>query len=94
MSSPYTIEFLPSAARQLSKLPKPDRRRLTAVIDGLAQNPRPPDCKVLKNRPSLYRVRAGNLRVIYSIEDERLIVLIVRVARRGIAYRGFPARGS
>ena len=90
MSSDYAIEFLPSAAGQFRKLPKPDQRRFAAVIDALRRNPRPPGCRSLKGYPGLFRIRAGRFRVVYRMEDDRLIVLIVRVARRGIAYRNLP----
>jgi mRNA interferase RelE/StbE len=56
------------------------------VIEGLAQNPRPPDCKKLKDMDDLYRVRVGDYRIIYQVKDEEVLVLVVRVAHRKDAY--------
>ena len=91
MNSDYSIEFLPSSARQIKKLPKTAQRRLAAVIDGLAENPRPKGARSLSGHPGLLRLRSGQFRIVYMIEDERLVVLIVRVARRSAAYRDLPA---
>lgn len=92
MNSDYTIEFIPSAAGQFRKLPKSDQFRLAAVIDKLAANPRPPGNRSLQGHPGLLHIRVGTLRVVYQIEDDRLIVLIVRVARRPTAYRNLSSK--
>jgi mRNA interferase RelE/StbE len=91
MRSIYRIEFLPSAAAQFRKLPKRDRLRLSAIIDSLGNDPRPPGHISLKGYPGLLRIRVGAFRIVFRIEGERLTVLIVRVARRSIAYRHLPS---
>jgi len=84
----YTIEIAPTARRQLRKLDHDTRRRVGRRIDSLAEDPRPNGVvKLTAVSPPLYRVREGDHRVLYAIEDDKLIVLIVRVAHRSEAYR-------
>ena len=87
MSSTFTIEFLPSAARQLAKINRRDQRRISRGINQLAAKPRPPGSILLKGKIGLFRVRVRDFRVIYRIEQERLVVLVVRIARQKEAYR-------
>jgi mRNA interferase RelE/StbE len=54
----------------------------------LAQNPRPPGCIKLSGPSSLWRIRVGDYRVVYQIQDQQLIVLVVTVAHRRDVYRG------
>ncbi len=84
---PYSIEILPSAAKQIAKLPKDVRRRVARRIDALAVNPRPHGVRQLHDVESLYRVRIGDYRIIYRIKDDRLIVVVVRVGHRRDVYR-------
>jgi len=74
------------AERRIRRLPKDLIKRLRKAIDALGDNPRPPGYKKLVGM-DLYRIRVGNWRVIYTIEDDQLIVLVVTVAPRGSAYR-------
>lgn len=82
----YRIEIRRSAETQLSKLPKKAAARIAEAIDDLAQEPRPHGCKKLKGGAG-YRVRVGSYRIIYTIEDDRLVVCVVNVAHRKDAYR-------
>lgn len=85
----YTIELIPKARRQLRDINKHDRHallRIKARIDGLAHNPRPYGVKKLSGAESLYRVRVGDYRIIYEIQDKTLVVLVVKVAHRREAY--------
>jgi mRNA interferase RelE/StbE len=85
---PYVISILPEAQRALAKLPKDVLRRVTAGIDKLAHNPRPPGAKALQGTEKGYlRLRVGDYRVVYRIENERLLVLVVRVGHRREVYR-------
>ena len=84
----YTVTILPSALRQLAALPRHDRKRIKERIDGLAADPRPPGVKKLKGESDLFRLRSGSYRIIYSIEDVRLIVLVIRIGHRRDVYRG------
>ncbi|MCP4896171.1 MAG: type II toxin-antitoxin system RelE/ParE family toxin [bacterium] len=84
----YSIEVAPAARRQLKKLDHEMRRRIARRIDSLAEEPRPDGVvKLTGVSPSLYRVREGDYRILYAIEDEQLIVLVVRVAHRSNVYR-------
>jgi len=67
-------------------IPKKDARRMVAVIESLADDPRPPGAKKLSGQER-YRLRQGNYRILYEIEDDRLIVCVVRVGDRRDVYR-------
>jgi mRNA interferase RelE/StbE len=82
----YTVEILRSAQRQLAKVDRQDQPRLISAIRALAAVPRPPGCKKLSGRPA-WRIRIGAYRVVYEIHDDRLIVLVLRVAHRKDVYR-------
>lgn len=83
---PYKIEVRPAAARQLRKLDAPTARRIQGVIALLADDPRPPASRPLTGRPA-WRVRVGEYRVIYTIEDDRLIVVVITIGHRRDVYR-------
>ncbi len=83
---PYRIEVRPAAARQLRKLDPPIARRIQGAIALLADDPRPPASRPLTGRPA-WRVRVGDFRVIYTIEDARLIVVVVTIGHRRDVYR-------
>jgi mRNA interferase RelE/StbE len=72
--------------KDLDSIPKSDLQRIMARIASLADNPRPPGSEKLSGEEK-YRVRQGNYRIIYSIEDSRLIVMIVKVGHRREVYR-------
>lgn len=85
----YRIEFAPRAEREFKKLPRPVQVRLKTRIDTLAENPRPQGVEALSGEDRLYRIRAGDYRIIYAIQDEVLLVLVIRVGHRREVYRGF-----
>jgi mRNA interferase RelE/StbE len=74
------------AEKVLRRLPQDTLRRIDRAITALATNPRPPGCKKLAGYQNLYRVRVGDWRISYAVEDDRLIVLVLEVAPRGGAY--------
>jgi mRNA interferase RelE/StbE len=76
-----------AAEKAMRRLPKDVLRRLDRAILALADDPRPPGCKKLAGYENLYRIRVGDWRISYAIEDDKLIVIIVEVAPRGRAYR-------
>jgi mRNA interferase RelE/StbE len=84
----YRIEFLSSAQREFLGLSKSDRRRMGARIDALAENPRPSGCVKMSGQRNLWRIRAGDYRVLYTIDDVPMIVAITKVAHRRDVYRG------
>ncbi len=84
--SRYEITFKKSAARELERIPKPHGPRILAAIIELADEPRPHGVKKLKGEDDRYRIRVGNYRAIYTIDDGELIVEVVRVAHRQGAY--------
>lgn len=84
----YKIELVSSAVKELSALPEADRRRVGRRISGLAATPKPPGVEKLKGRDDLYRVRAGDYRIVYTIRDAVLLVLVVRIGHRRDVYRG------
>jgi len=83
--SEYRIELRPAAARSLRKLDPQARRRVQGAIALLAQDPRPPAARALQGRPGL-RVRVGDYRIIYTVEDDVLLVLVVRLGHRRDVY--------
>jgi mRNA interferase RelE/StbE len=83
--SPYRIELRPSAVRSLRKLDQNHRRRIQGAIALLAQDPRPPGARALQGRPGL-RVRVGAYRIIYTVEDDVLLVVVVRLGHRRDVY--------
>jgi mRNA interferase RelE/StbE len=85
--SRYRVEFARPALKEFQGLPRAAQEQIRPVIDSLAEDPRPNGVKKLKGASDLYRVRAGNYRVVYEIRDALLIVTVVRVADRRDAYR-------
>ena len=85
---PYTIHFKNSALKELRKLPKKVADRIARDINNLSVNQRPPGSKKLKGINELYRLRSGDYRVIYQVQDRVLIVLVIRIGDRKDVYRG------
>ncbi len=85
--SPYSILYDPKALKELSKLDKPTARRIITAINRLSSEPRPAGVRALVGFPGLYRIRASDYRIIYTVKDLELIVLVLRVAHRSVVYR-------
>jgi mRNA interferase RelE/StbE len=85
--SRYDVEFTSAAARSVRKLPKNVRTRLLDDIERLREDPRPPGCRKLAGAEIAWRIRAGDYRVIDEVEDDRLVVTVVRAAHRRDVYR-------
>ena len=81
----YRIVIDPPAVKALKRLDPPVRRRIESAIDKLSENPRPPGCKKLSGVDA-WRIRAGDWRIVYSIDDDVLIVLVVRIGHRRDVY--------
>ena len=84
--SDYSIVFASSAEKQLSSLPVEIRSRIDPKIDSLANNPRPPGCVKLKGDKNGWRIRVGDYRVIYSIDDSSQTVDVTKVGHRRDIY--------
>lgn len=83
----YRIELSPAASRQFKKLDTVIQKKLKPKITALAGNPRPRGVKKLEGAEELYRLRIGDYRIIYQIQDDRLIILIVKIGDRKEIYR-------
>ncbi len=81
----WTVLILPQAAKQFAKLDKNIGKRISEVITALGGDPRPPGSKKLVGVDA-WRIRIGDWRVIYQIQDDRLIVLVLRVGHRREVY--------
>ncbi len=82
----YSVTLAPSAARQLRKFDSDVRRRIQAAIDLLAVEPRPPAASRLIGGSGEWRVRTGNYRIVYEIDDDQLVVLVLRMGHRREIY--------
>ncbi len=84
--SKYKINFKKSAIKELRVLSGKEIKRISILIGNLSNNPRPSGCKKLKGYSNLWRIRSGNYRIIYSIEDQILIIEILEIVNRKDAY--------
>lgn len=85
--APYSVLYDPKALKELSNLDKVAVRRVVNAIDRLVSEPRPAGVRALVGFPGLFRIRVGDYRIVYTIKDAELIVLVLRVAHRSVAYR-------
>ena len=82
----YNILIKPSAVKELKKIPKKELKKITERIQALSSDPRPPGSEKLAAQ-NAYRIRQGTYRIIYTIEDDQLIILIIKVGHRRDIYR-------
>jgi len=82
----YALEIKPSARKELENLSDGLVARLALKIDGLATDPRPSGCRKLRGYKDLWRIRAGDFRIVYIIDDDRKVVSVTRVAHRREVY--------
>jgi len=85
--SEYRVELSATAEKQFRKFQKPVQVRLAQVIRDLAKEPRPRGCRRLQGYDDVYRVRAGIYRIIYGIEDHRLLIIVLKIGHRKDVYR-------
>ncbi|MEK7762264.1 MAG: type II toxin-antitoxin system RelE/ParE family toxin [Nitrospirota bacterium] len=83
----YSILLAPPAERQLKALTEPVQKRIVKRLRTLKDNPRPQGIKKLAGQDDLYRIREGDYRIVYTIQDKKLIVLVVKIGDRKEVYR-------
>lgn len=83
----YRIEIAPAAKRQLKKLPRSAQNLVIDKIATLAANPRAVGTVKLTGIEDLYRIRVGDYRIIYHIQDKMLLIVVVKVANRKDVYK-------
>jgi len=83
----YRVEFTARAAKEMANLTAAAQKRIAARIDALAIDPRPPVSRKLQGAEDLYRVRTGDYRVIYQVQDRLLVVTVIRIGHRRDVYR-------
>ncbi len=82
----YSLEIKPSAGKELDALDDALFARIDRKIMALAENPRPPSCKKLKGYKDQWRVRVGDYRVVYTVDDQQLLVEVTRIRHRSDVY--------
>ena len=82
----HSTEVKRSAREALEALPREEHARVLLAIVALAENPRPVGCKKLHGE-DLWRIRAGDIRIVYEVHDDRLLVYVIRIAHRSEVYR-------
>jgi mRNA interferase RelE/StbE len=83
----YEIEVSATAEKQLRRLDRSDQIRVLRAIQGLASEPFPPGCRKLRGYEDVFRVRVGLFRILYSVESDRLLILILKIGHRRDIYR-------
>ena len=83
----YRIGVQNSAAKALKKIPKADRKRIVNKINSLTESLPNPDTTKMKGNNPFHKVRVGDYRIVYEIQDEILLILIVKIGHRKDIYR-------
>lgn len=84
----YSIDFAPCTEKQLNLIPKDIKKLIFDRIEKLKTNPRPENVEPLQGaEKGLFRIRQGNYRIVYNIEDRKLLILIVRIVHRKEVYK-------
>ena len=85
----YTIEYKKSVEKELRKLPSTQLKGIVTKIRALATNPRPEGSVKLRGSSDLFRIRHADYRVIYQVQDKKLILLVIKLGHRREVYREF-----
>ena len=83
----YRVEVKRSAAKALKKIPKPDQKRISKAIDNLSENLPNPDATKMKGNNPFHKIRVGDYRIVYEIQNEVLLILIIKIGHRKDVYR-------
>lgn len=86
MPASYSLRIKRSAEKELRRIPKADLRRIIERIEGLARAPRPPGCEKLFG-DNVYRVRQGDYRILYSVDDGQGVIEVIKIGHRREVYR-------
>ena len=82
----YAVEMKPSAEKELDRLSGNLNARIFSRLESLAFDPRPPGCKKLKGGDNEWRIRIGDYRAVYTIDDRKLVVEVTRIRHRSEVY--------
>lgn len=82
----YELMIRPSVRKDVKKIPGPELRRILDRIETLRENPRPPGSAKLSGK-EYYRIRQGDYRIIYEIQDEVLVIIVIKIGHRRDIYR-------
>jgi mRNA interferase RelE/StbE len=83
----YGIEVKKSAAKELKQIARPDQKRIIKAIDNLAENLPNPDITKMKGNNPFHKIRVGDYRIIYEIQNDILMILIIKIGHRKDIYR-------
>lgn len=83
----YTVKLKPQVQKFIEAQRPKIQRQLIGRIENLAQNPRPQDSKLLNSQKQIYRIRSGNYRIIYQVQDKKLLVLVAKADDRKNVYK-------
>jgi len=83
----YSVEFRPSALKSLKRLPKQEVIKIKSKIDDFAEQLPNPNITKLKGNNSFHRVRSGSYRIVYEINNDKLVILVVKVGHRKDVYK-------
>jgi mRNA interferase RelE/StbE len=87
---PYRIEFRPAVLKSMKRYPRKDLVRIKKKIEELGTNLPDPRTTKMKGDNPFYKIRSGHYRIIYEIQGDRLVILVVKVGHRKDGYRNFP----
>ena len=82
----YTIQIQRPAEKFIAKLPRPDKER---VLRAIAKLPGEGDRTAMQGHPGLYRLRVGNYRILYTVDNGKLVVYVIGAGNRGDVYKGY-----
>ena len=82
----YTVEIRPAALEFIQQLTPKYRRQVTSKIEALKNDPRPANAEQLRGYPQFLRIRSGNYRIVYTINDQVLLVTVITVGNRQDIY--------
>jgi mRNA interferase RelE/StbE len=85
----YRIQVKRSAAKALKKIAKADQKRIADKIDSLAENLPNPDITKMKGNNPFHKIRVGDYRIIYEVQEDVLLILVVKIGHRKDIYRNF-----